>query len=430
MCRFLGEAERSFFAWFVNENHGVASVRAQLRASLGMCPAHSRRLVEDPGPGPVLTTVALEAVAGARARLSEDSPGGPCPACAALARSCDDAARLLIDGLARDNDRRRYAHHRGICLDHLVGLAATAPPAIVSIVGARLEQSLAQTDGPAHLTVVAHNDHDARRRARWRAALPEASVGPSGSTIAELSRVLRQDTCPICLAGGLAERRYLRWRAQATAAGDSSLSTDPWELCGTHLQDLALTDAPAAGQAIDAKRLATQRALGRVREAVPSLPRPGRRRRGDPAAAEEIQRLLGPLHPCPACRARATAEQRQAQLLDAAMALPQIRATYETGHGVCMRHLSPAADGGAAQVMRRVADARLAVLHWELDEIRRKYAWDARHEPPGPEQHAWLRGLAQLDGRVLMGGPAPASGTPHQGMAPSSAETARPASTT
>jgi hypothetical protein len=149
------------------------------------------------------------------------------------------------------------------------------------------------------------------------------------------------------------------------------------------------------------------RALELLLAEMPATPRGTKRRHGtDRALSREVQRILRPLHQCPACRARSTAELRQAELLDAAIALPEIRAAYESSHGLCVRHAMGLSAGTAAQIAHRVVDARLAVLQWELDEIRRKYAWESRHEPAGPEQDAWLRGLAQVDGRILVGSPA------------------------
>jgi hypothetical protein len=62
---------------------------------------------------------------------------------------------------------------------------------------------------------------------------------------------------------------------------------------------------------------------------------------------------------------------------------------------------------GQARLARRCVDGRLGLLAWEVGETARKYAWAFRHEPKGQEQQAWLRALAQIDGSVFEGGPAP-----------------------
>jgi hypothetical protein len=352
----------------------------------------------------VVATVVREALAGARARLRDQLPAGPCPACASLSRSAGDVVRLLAEGLEHEENRRGYLKHRGVCLDHVVALSELAPPELMTVIAQRLLRSLRQRDAPAMLALLACADRDGPRRARCRIRLPEA--GQPRSTMVHLCDQLRVDACPICLAGELGERRYLEWWNDAAHAGDPSLRTDPGELCSAHLHDLALSDAPAAGPAIDRKRVATMRALELLLAQMPAAPRASKRRHAtDAAVSREVQRILRPVHQCPACRAQSTAELRQAELLDAAMPLPEVRATYESGHGLCVRHALRVAEGTAQQVTYRILDARLAVLQWELEEIRRKYAWEYRHEPAGPEQSAWLRGLAQIDGRVLIGGP-------------------------
>lgn len=404
-CQFLGKADRSFFSWFVNENHTSATVQAQLRASMGMCPAHSRRLIQDPGAGAVVTTVVREGLAGARARLRDELPVGPCPACASLSRSAHDVAHLLIDGLEHEDHLKDYLEHRGVCLEHVFALSEFASPELMIVIAQRLLRSLRLRDAPATLVLLACADRDGPSRVRWRIGLP--AFRQSCSTIVQLCEHLRVDACPICLAGGLGGRRYLDWWTQASHTDDPSLRTDPGELCSAHLHDLALADAPAGRRAIDRKRGATMRALELLLAAMPETPRASKRRHAtDAAVSREVQRILTPLHQCPACRAQSTAEVREAELLQAAIALPKVRATYEAGHGLCVRHVRRLASGTAAQVAHRLVDARLAVLQWELEEIRRKYAWECRHEPAGPEQDAWLRGLAQIDGRVLIGAPA------------------------
>lgn len=412
-CAFVANAERSVFSWFVTENHASPVVQAQLRASMGMCAAHCRRLVEDPGPGPVLTTVAGAGIAGARACLRGEIPAGPCLVCASLSRSAGDVADLLTGALKHEDAlRRRYTKHRGVCLDHVFSFADVASPDVMTVITQGLLSSLSELDAQHMLHLLTSTDRDSARRARWRACLPDAPR--PGSTTHQLCDQLRVDACPICLAGSLGERRYLEWWAEAARLGEPSLANDPGGFCSGHLHDLALADPVAVTHAIDRRRVATMRALEQLLAQLSAPSRTSKRRRGDePAGRHEVQTILSPLHPCPACRARRTAEHRQAELIDAAMALSEVRATYESGHGLCVRHLPRLASPTATEIAKRVADARLAVLQWELEEIRRKYAWQCRHESPGPERDAWLRAFSQIDGRVLLG-------APYQGIAPSS----------
>src|SRR5579863_6435035 len=68
VCRTVEESERSFFSWFQIESFTAAEVQARLRAGMGMCPRHSRHLVDDlgEGDGHIMTTVMRHALAGAR----------------------------------------------------------------------------------------------------------------------------------------------------------------------------------------------------------------------------------------------------------------------------------------------------------------------------------------------------------------------------
>jgi hypothetical protein len=59
-----------------------------------------------------------------------------------------------------------------------------------------------------------------------------------------------------------------------------------------------------------------------------------------------------------------------------------------------------------AELARRHVVARVGVLAWELGEEARKKAWRVRPERDGPESSAYLRFVAQIDGRALMGAPA------------------------
>lgn len=404
-CTFLASADRSFFSWFVSENHTVASVQAQLRAAMGMCARHSRRLIDDPGPGPVVTTVVREALTGAHARLRGPAPGGSCPACeSALSRS-GDVRHLVSNALLHKSEARHFTEHHGLCLGHALALAEAAPPAPMKLVAERLLDELRGHNPSTMLALLAGADDDASRRATWRTHLPDP--GEAGTTVATLCAQLSVNACPACLAAGISERRYLRWFQEASVGGDPSLATDPGEFCATHLHDLALTDVAAARYAIDRKRSATIAALQRLLDQLAQPPNPrGRRRASGTDVSDRVHTTLRPVHQCPACRAERTAELRQVQLLDAALTLPVVQRAYENAHGLCVRHALGLAGGTAGQLVRRAVDGRVAVLRWELEEIRRKYAWTCRHEPVGPEHDAWLRALVQVDGRLLGGGPA------------------------
>jgi hypothetical protein len=405
-CRYVDEAERSFFSWLQIESHTVAEVQARLRASMGMCPVHSRRLVDEVGGGHMMTIVMREALAGARRRVRDELGPGPCPACEAVAFGEHSARQMVLDGLNDPAQARLYSEHGGICLVHLLAAAPSLDGATLKALAESLLASLAEPHESGLVAMLGGADHDAPRRARWRDRLPEPPL--AGSTHEQLCARFGIEACPVCLSTGLAERGYVRWCAEQTARSDASLRNDPGELCAAHLHDLALADAALAAQAIEHKRAARMARLTRLLARLGEIPQPARRGRG--AADDELgvarQEFVTTPY-CPACNARDGIERSQFDLVVAALALASARERYERCHGLCVHHALQVADGQAARLARRHVDARLGILAWEVGETARKYAWAYRHELHDHEQSAWVRALAQNDGRVFEGGPAP-----------------------
>jgi hypothetical protein len=406
-CTSLSDAEGSYFRWFANENHSSPEVQAQLRAAMGMCPDHSRRLVEETGPGAVTTIVLRGALAGARRRLAQASEEiGPCPVCATLALRSDSVAPMVIQALGRAKDLERYATHDGLCLEHLRAVAAVAPPSTVKLLAEQLLARVRDRREDRVVALLAGEDDDLTRRRDWRRRLPRVDI--CGSTIDGLRAVLVIDACPLCWAASQSERRHIEWLLEHDQAGDPSLRTDPGVLCAAHLHDLAGEDPAGARMLVEKKRAATIAALQQLLDELAVAPPPTQRRRRR-RSQEPPQRVdpLAPTHQCPACRARTVAEARQRDLLAAALQLTSVRRLYEDSHGLCAHHCQQRQPEPMARLAHRVLAARLAVLEWEVQETSRKYAWACRDEPKGPEQDAWLRALVQIDGRVFLGGPAP-----------------------
>jgi hypothetical protein len=407
VCRYVGETERSFFSWFEIESYSTSEVQGQLRAAMGMCPAHVRRLIDGLGEGHIMTIVMREALAGARSAVREDTQIGLCAACVAVASGSNRARMLLLDGLQDSSLFRLYGEHAGICLVHLLDVLPVAPAKTLKQLTERLLGSLNEAAGLALIGLLAGADADAPRRAIWRERLPEPPA--VGSTVERLSDRLQVDACPVCLATGVAGRDYLRWFVARSAEGDPSLSNDPGEFCATHLHDVALADpAVASSQAAGQKRAARvarlEQFLARL-AAAPTPPRRGRRATSD--GLDDARRgLLAPPY-CAPCHAQEGIQRAQHELVAASLALPIVRERYERSHGLCVRHVRQLADGPAARFARQHADARLAVIAWEVQETARKYAWAYRHEVDGQERNGWLRGLAEIDGRVFDGGPPP-----------------------
>lgn len=406
-CRYLGEIERSFFSWFQIENYTSPQIQAQLRAALGMCPVHSRRLLEEFGEGHITTTVLREALSGALRHLRGQTQIGACPACEAFEAGSRRACSLVLEGLLDPAMARRYSEHGGMCLVHILEALPHADPPRLGLLAERLLARLYEEVGPPLVAVLAGSDDDAGRRAHWRERLPELTR--EGSTVDRLRDLLEIDACPVCLSAAVAERDYCRWFLSHSAGGDRSLSRDPGEFCPRHLHDVALTDSsPTGGQALERKRAARIAHLERFLARLSQLP-PGRRhgRRGRCDELDQVRvELLATPH-CVACHAREGVELSRLELTTASLSLVPVRERYETRHGLCLRHAAQVPDGHSARVARRHLEGRLSLLAWELGETARKYAWAYRHEAGGPERDAWLRALAQIDGRVFMGAPAP-----------------------
>jgi hypothetical protein len=178
-----------------------------------------------------------------------------------------------------------------------------------------------------------------------------------------------------------------------------------------------LIDPAAAEYAVNRKRAAATGGLQRLRDQLDQpAPSAGRKRRSGTDAQDRVRSTLLSPHQCPACHARDDTERSQLGLLIASLSLAPMRRRYDESHGLCVRHAIRVTAGASAQLTHRHVDARLALLAWEVEETARKHTWAFRHEESGPEQGGWLRGLAQIDGRVLMGGPAPAMPNPDPGV--------------
>jgi hypothetical protein len=412
-CRGLAEAERSFFSWLRIESFSVPEVQARLRAGMGMCEVHSRRLVEEFGEGHVMTIIMREAIAGARQRLRDEGEPGPCPACDAVGFGGQRARRLVVDGLADPATARVYADHDGVCLAHFLHAVPNVDASTLGLMAKRLLASLRAPDSSARVVLLAGEDPDVDRRARWRERLPVRMT--TDPTVEGLCDRLAVEACPVCLSAGLAERGYLRWFLKRAIDGDPSLDNDPGELCRAHLHDLAHADRPLAAVAIEHKRAARANQLQRMLSRLAELPPPGRRGRRTCVGLDAVRAEVITAPYCPACNAREGIERTQLELLGAALALTPVRDRYEHSHGLCVRHALQLPDGQSGRLARRHADARLGVLGWEVHETARKYAWAFRHETTGPERDGWVRALAQIDGRVFEGGPAPGERGPGSG---------------
>jgi hypothetical protein len=253
LCGTLAEAEDRWFSWFVIESYTFPEVIAQLRASAGLCPAHTRRLLEAGSPPRVAAQVARLVVAGTLQRLRAPVPRGPCPACRSLEATATNATRVLVVAFG-DPAAEAVRSSAALCRPHAIAVLAQAPPA-TALDAARttVAQVTAATSASAgpDLLLVTGLDRDRPVRAALRGTLPEDAPTASGSatgTLARLRHRLRIAACPVCLAAGQTERRYVDWLAEETGAATVSPVHEATSLCPGHLGDLAEV-APAAGAA-------------------------------------------------------------------------------------------------------------------------------------------------------------------------------------
>lgn len=423
-CRAADEAEDRFFTWFAIETHTAAEMVHQLRASAGMCPAHTRRLLRD-GEPTMLSTVYRETAKGTRRLLAHPEQRAQCPACASIDSFVGHVLEDLSRALAVDPIARRFRESGGACLRHVLEFARHADPAVLALACETLSARLIQQQDPEArrraLDGLTGSDRDAAERARWRARLPHPETPPEAlesgrGTLAGLCDRLALDACPVCLTGGLAEECYLAWLLAERRAHGKVLAQDPGELCTAHIADLALLDPATADAAVSHAaprwRAELEGAAASIREELErraGLRESARKRQPDAAAAARKRLARGPR--CPACEAVAIARGREDALLSEALALPGVARAYTAGHGLCLSDIiaparTHAAHAPVTAMLRDHVGARLGVLAWELEESSRKEAWACRHERKGPERSAYLRFPAQVDGRGVMGAPA------------------------
>jgi hypothetical protein len=397
VCAYCVEAEDQFFRWFEIESFADPAMHARLRRSAGFCARHERRAIRmrQLAPIPPVVRGALEQLA------SEPPERDECPACESLRQAREHAEGLLAAVVASPSLRQRYMdRERAACLPHVRAMIAGGEPEPARLLAERLRRDLALGEG---LQIVAGQDPDAAARGVWRAALP-AAPPVDAATSAEAERAAWQlEACPVCHAGGRAERRYLDWRRHEERADAVDLQQEPGVLCAAHLHDLAVADPHAGERAGNGAR---ERWLHELAATLKQWPQstPGRRRfrrRGHGGARRRFEVPF-----CPACRARDGAEERHLDLVTRLLAQPPYAEAYDAAHGACVRHARLAGDSAAARHMRAAVRARLDVVAWEIAEAARKQGWDARHERPGPEQTARLRLSALVDGATFLGGPA------------------------
>ena len=386
-CNLAEESAARWIGYFIAEGNAEGEVVRALRASLGPCPRHTRRMVAAPGGADVFARTAVDLARAALRGTGMGDARAPCPACAREAWAMDHATTTVLRELVRrGGGGAEPALERRSCLPHLIGALSRNVHAegAVKLAGAGAA-ALREAEGEDLVLRVCGRDADATARADLLRTVAMPARGP----------VLRRwvlswmavDACPSCLAERQAVRGALEWLATSTAL-------EPWELrlCAGHLGTLHALDALTGRRVAAALAAEWSAALGRYAAAAagPSGRGPLARLRARRASSSALQNLLGN-RACRACDVAGEAGARAGELLLAAIADPELAAAYGRSHGLCLHHVSALPVVGQDGLPLKVLRARLALLRWELEEAERKRSWFARWEPAGSEAGAWRR---------------------------------------
>lgn len=400
VCRYAAEADDRFLTWFALKAHGDHDMITRLRASLGLCPAHTRGLLSQPGADRRLTVVYRYLLqAGVTFLTDATFPRADCPACAHRAEAAARAVDVLLDGLEGHDLRERYRDRDGLCLPHLRDAVGRGKQRVAGwLAGEATARLAARRPGLAMLAGQA--DADADVRARLRAALPPASSVPA--------RPGSDEVCRVCLTAAQAERDVLvraAGRAARGAGGGRRADRSGNGLCPAHLQETCSGLAHGQVRAAGVDRMLARQAglavtwLGQVNTtagplAVFSALARRRRGSGEPAGSGACQPCRA-RHDSAGLSVRRLAEELTPQARDGPAPMLCLR------HVLSLRREHPRAAAPVVRMALRRTEALLA----ELEEAFRKQTWAHRHAARGAEMTAWRRAAALVDGRVYGGGP-------------------------
>ncbi len=401
LCRTCEEASRTWTRWFAMEYHSDPDLLDTLGQS-GFCPAHTRRLLTETSARilrPALASVlsgAIRHAEQAAARLGRDKPRRQVPAPCPLCRVSVERVRAAASDLTASFDQPQVAaairERGGLCFRHLrhllPELSSAQAAAAADAIASRLSVLPAGT--PESRFLLAGHDPDALDRIPYlkahalvldqetdagRFRTQPAAQSPAGRLITDLAG----DSCPICRATSREQVRYLLWLGRHRS--ERGPAANDLRLCPRHLHDTP-SIASASAQALSSSGAAArEQALALAAGA------------NTPTASQ----------PCRACRAGLDAEQRQLGLLRASLLDARVLRVLEDAHGLCLRHTAEVtADRNAGPVISRLL-TQLRQTQWELAEDTGKQAWGRRHELRGPEQDAWRRVPALIDGEVYLG---------------------------
>ena len=440
-CAAADTEMRRWFFFFETETNHDEEVRTRIRESGGLCPPHTRRLLDSTPAAAWLARGVFDdllrglSLAGPH-RAARRRPGAGllrrgsaarvgCPVCTAVDDRVADTLAVLDRSLAASTRAAAggsdvaaaYRSGQGLCVGHARRLLTTASAtASVAVIADGLARSLAV--GPENaVAVLTGGDDDAPARARIRerrsaVVLAGAAAARQESFAARVRHLTAQPCCPTCAARDRASWRLLDWLGGRLVDGrrhdepDAHLMREQLAgICGTHLSDLVRGDGGGAwlsGPVATVVRLAAHR----WRDAALDL--------GAAAAGSVGVRALtvlaaqsGPRMSCLVCAYSSQAAAREFDLLRLVGADHRFAAAVRDAHGVCARclpHLDPARGGPWAATF--AGGARQ--LAFELESAIMADSWTARWDISGSERSSWQRAPFLLDGAIL--GPRAATG--------------------
>jgi hypothetical protein len=176
-------------------------------------------------------------------------------------------------------------------------------------------------------------------------------------------------------------------------------------LCNEHSWQLLRYSGSSLGIAILSRAVIDE--LLKALDSVPTPPIPdsglARLRGRQKAAAASLADRLEPTEPCPACRARADAEQRFLQTLSTYLADDKMAAAYRDSAGLCLPHFQTfLRHANSSAHLERVITIQRAIwsrLKTELEEFADKSSHERMHEAMGPEADSWQRALSIIAGQ-------------------------------